>query len=108
MTFRAAHLLAPVVVLSLSMSACGSSDSSSPKQDAVRAPNTRVESHVIESLERSVDASVRSVTCPEGQSAEPGATFTCEVDFSSGLKATATLRVTNGSAHMELTALEIR
>jgi hypothetical protein len=69
--------------------------------DSVKAEDT-----IQASLEKSLDAKVKSVDCPSDQEVDPGATFTCEVVFSNGSRETATLKIRNEDADISLVNLK--
>ncbi len=58
------------------------------------------------SLEKSLHEKITSVDCPSGQKVEAGKTFTCEVNFSQGKQATATLKILNKEADVSLVGLK--
>lgn len=58
------------------------------------------------SLEKSLHEKIKSVDCPSDVKVEPGKTFTCEVDFSQGKQATATLKIRNKDADISIERLK--
>jgi hypothetical protein len=69
--------------------------------DAKKAEDT-----IEASLEKSLDEKIKSVDCPSDQAVEAGATFTCEVVFSSGSREIATLKIRNEDADISLVNLQ--
>lgn len=60
-------------------------------------------------LEQSVKhagANVKSVACPSGVDVKAGATFECTVNLANGKQETATLRIVNSEADVEVTNLK--
>jgi len=68
--------------------------------------SAKAEDTIQASLEKSLNEKIKSVDCPSDQAVEPGATFTCEVVFSSGTRETATLKIRNEDADISLVNLE--
>jgi NAD(P)H-hydrate repair Nnr-like enzyme with NAD(P)H-hydrate epimerase domain len=66
---------------------------------------TKAEDTLEASLERSLHEKIESVDCPSGVEVDPGATFACEVVFSSGSRGTATLRIRNKDADVTVVGL---
>jgi NAD(P)H-hydrate repair Nnr-like enzyme with NAD(P)H-hydrate epimerase domain len=60
----------------------------------------KVEEQVKASSEKISGNKVSAVECPSGVDVEPGATFTCSVEFSSGKEATAKLKIRNEEADL--------
>lgn len=84
------------VIAALAVSGCAGTVIDREKvQDAVQV-----------SLERSVHEKIKEVDCPSDQSVDPGATFTCEVTFSSGKRETATLKIRNEDADVSMIGIE--
>ena len=63
---------------------------------------SNTEDTIRQNLERSLDRRISSVDCPSDQAVDPGATFTCKVRYSDGREATATLRIRNQDADLDL------
>jgi hypothetical protein len=59
-----------------------------------------------ESLQKSLHEKIKDVSCPSNQKVEPGTTFTCQVDFSKGTKATVTLKIRNKEADVSIVGLK--
>ncbi len=68
--------------------------------------NTKAEDAIQRNLESSLHHPVTSVSCPSDQKVDPGATFTCTVNFSGGKQATATLKILNSNADVSLVGLK--
>jgi hypothetical protein len=64
--------------------------------------STNLEETVEQNLERSQRQAVRAVECPSEQEVVVDATFTCTVEYSDGGEATATLRIRNEDADLDL------
>lgn len=95
-SIRFALAAAALAVLALVATGCGDTviDSKSA-EETVQA-----------SLEKSLHEKIKSVDCPSGQKVEPGETFSCEVNFSQGKQATATLKILNEDADMSFVGLK--
>lgn len=59
-----------------------------------------------ENLEKSVGQKVSSVDCPSGVKVEAGKTFECTVSLAGGKSETATLKIVNSDADVEVTDLQ--
>jgi threonine dehydrogenase-like Zn-dependent dehydrogenase len=68
--------------------------------------NTKAEDAIQRNLESSLHRKVSSVSCPSDQKVDPGATFTCTIDFSGGKQAVATLKIINKDADVSLVGLK--
>ena len=68
--------------------------------------DVKAEGAIQTSLEKSLHEKIKSVECPSDQEVEPGKTFTCEVNFSQGKQATATLKILNKDADVSLVGLK--
>lgn len=66
----------------------------------------KAEGAIQSSLEKSLHEKIKSVDCPSDQKVEAGKTFTCEVNFSQGKQATATLKILNKDADVSLVGLK--
>jgi hypothetical protein len=66
----------------------------------------KLEDTIEASLEDSLHEKIKSVDCPSDQSADPGATFTCNVIFSDDRREVATLKVRNKEADISLVDLK--
>jgi uncharacterized protein DUF4333 len=62
----------------------------------------KLEDTVQQSLTGSQEQAVKAVECPSDQNVDPGATFTCTVEYSDGREATATLKIRNEDADLSL------
>jgi hypothetical protein len=62
----------------------------------------KTEDAIQHNLETSLHEKITSVSCPSDQAVEPGATFTCTVDFTNGKQATTTLKIRNKEADVSL------
>jgi len=58
------------------------------------------------SLESSIHEKIQRVECPQDQSVDPGATFTCTVIFSDHRREVATLEIRNKDADISMIGLE--
>jgi len=58
------------------------------------------------SLEKSLHEKIKEVDCPSGVKVEAGETFTCTVDLPKGEEATATLKIRNSDADVEVVNLQ--
>lgn len=87
--------LALTIVLALFfVSGCGSVIDAAKTEDAIE-----------QNLEQSVGQKVRSVDCPSDVDVETGATFDCAVELADGGQETATLKILNEDADIEVTNL---
>jgi hypothetical protein len=68
--------------------------------------DVKAEGAIQTSLEKSLREKIKSVECPSDQKVEAGKTFTCEVNFSQGKQATATLKILNKDADVSLVGLK--
>jgi len=68
--------------------------------------SAKTEGAIEENLEKSVGQKVASVDCPSGVKVEKGTTFECTVRLKSGKTETATLKVLNSDADVELTDIK--
>jgi uncharacterized protein DUF4333 len=68
--------------------------------------DSKAEGAIQSSLEKSLHEKITSVECPSEQKVEAGKTFTCEVNFSNGKQATATLKILNKEADVSLVGLK--
>ena len=85
-----------ILIAGLAVAGCGETVIDSAKtEDAIEA-----------NLENSLHEKISSVDCPSDQKVEPGATFTCTVDFTNGKQATATLKIRNKDADVSLVGLK--
>ena len=68
--------------------------------------SAKTEAAIEENLEKSVGQRVSSVECPSGVEVKKGGTFECTVKLKSGKTETATLKILNSEADVEVTNLE--
>lgn len=65
----------------------------------------KTEDAIEQNLQGQVDGNVRSVSCPDGQEVEAGATFACDVETSKGT-VVARLEILNDDADVQIVALD--
>jgi NAD(P)H-hydrate repair Nnr-like enzyme with NAD(P)H-hydrate epimerase domain len=68
--------------------------------------DAKTEAAIEENLEKSVGQKVSSVDCPSGVEVKAGRTFECTVSLQSGKTETATLKILNSDADVEVTDLK--
>jgi NAD(P)H-hydrate repair Nnr-like enzyme with NAD(P)H-hydrate epimerase domain len=68
--------------------------------------DAKTEAAIEENLQRSVKQKVSSVDCPSGVEVEAGKTFDCTVSLAGGRQETATLKILNSNADVEVTDLK--
>lgn len=68
--------------------------------------DAKTEAAIEQNLESSVGQKVASVDCPSGVEVEAGATFDCAVNLTGGEQETATLKILNEDADVEVTNLK--
>lgn len=68
--------------------------------------SAKTEAAIEDNLEKSVGQKVSSVDCPSGVEVEAGKTFDCTVSLDGGKAETATLKILNSDADVEVTNLE--
>jgi hypothetical protein len=68
--------------------------------------SAKTEDTLQHNLETALHEKITSVSCPSDQKVEPGATFTCTVDFSNGKQATTTLKIRNKEADISLVSFK--
>ncbi|HEY1286032.1 MAG TPA: DUF4333 domain-containing protein [Solirubrobacterales bacterium] len=68
--------------------------------------DAKTEAALKQNLAQSGNGKVSSVECPSGVDVETGATFECTVLLASGKQETATLKILNEDADVEVTALK--
>jgi NAD(P)H-hydrate repair Nnr-like enzyme with NAD(P)H-hydrate epimerase domain len=61
---------------------------------------------VEQNLEDALGKKVKAVECPSGVEVEPGASFECTLTLSGGKRETATLKIRNEDADVDLTDLQ--
>jgi len=67
--------------------------------------DAKTEAALEQNLEQSVGQKIASVECPSGVEVEAGKTFDCDVSLADGTQETATLKITNDDADVEVTNL---
>ena len=77
------------------LSGCGTVVDREKLQDTVQS-----------SLENSIHEKIKIVECPSDESIDPGATFTCEVNFSDDRREVATLKIRNEEADISMVSLK--
>ena len=70
--------------------------------------DAKTEAAIEQNLEESVGQKVSSVDCPSGVEVKAGETFDCTVDLAGGKQQTATLKIINSDADVEVTGLKPR
>jgi hypothetical protein len=68
--------------------------------------SAKTEGAIEENLEKSVGQKVSSVECPSGVEVKKGKTFDCTVNLESGKTETATLKILNSDADVEVANLK--
>lgn len=68
--------------------------------------SAKTEAAIEENLEKSVGQKVSSVECPSGVEVKAGKTFDCTVSLKGGKTETATLKILNSDADVEVTNLQ--
>jgi Domain of unknown function (DUF4333) len=68
--------------------------------------DAKTEAAIEENLQKSVGQKIASVSCPSGVEVEAGKTFECTVNQVGGKQETATLRIINSNADVEVTDLK--
>jgi hypothetical protein len=66
----------------------------------------KAEDTIKASLEKSRHEEIDAVDCPSHQKVEAGAIFTCLVQFSDGQQETATLKIRNSDADLDVVGLK--
>jgi hypothetical protein len=67
--------------------------------------DVKTEDAIAQNLEASLGKQVKSVACPSGVEVEAGATFDCTVVLAGGGRETATLKIRNEDADVDLIGL---
>lgn len=65
----------------------------------------KIEAALEENLRKSAHERVSSVDCPSGVEVEPGASFECTIKLAGGKEETATLKIRNKNADVEVTGI---
>jgi NAD(P)H-hydrate repair Nnr-like enzyme with NAD(P)H-hydrate epimerase domain len=68
--------------------------------------DAKTEAAIEENLQKSVGQKVASVDCPSGVEVKAGKTFDCTVSLAGGKQETATLKILNSNADVEVTGLQ--
>jgi hypothetical protein len=69
--------------------------------------DAKTEATLEENLQKSVGQKVSSVECPSGVEVKAGRTFDCTVNLAGGKQETATLKIVNSNADVEVTDLKV-
>lgn len=93
-SLRAAALAAAIAVAALA-AGCG----------GTVIDDVKTEDAIAENVESSLGKKVSSVDCPSGVDVEAGASFECTVSLTGGKEETATLKILNEDADVELVDL---
>jgi NAD(P)H-hydrate repair Nnr-like enzyme with NAD(P)H-hydrate epimerase domain len=73
---------------------------------ATEIDDAKTEAAIEQNLQNSVGQNVSSVDCPSGVEVEAGKTFDCAVSLAGGKQETATLKILNEDADIEVTDLQ--
>lgn len=68
--------------------------------------SAKTEAAIEQNLEDSVGQKINSVDCPSGVEVKAGTTFDCTVSMAGGKQETATLKIINSDADVEVTDLK--
>jgi NAD(P)H-hydrate repair Nnr-like enzyme with NAD(P)H-hydrate epimerase domain len=68
--------------------------------------SAKTEAAIEQNLENSVGQKINSVDCPSGVEVKAGTTFDCTVSMAGGKQETATLKIINSDADVEVTNLK--
>jgi len=93
---RLGTLVVPLAAAALLATGCGETVIDSAKTEAAIEQN----------LKRATGADVTSVDCPSDVEVKAGATFDCTVELAGGKSQTATLKILNSDADVEVTDLK--
>jgi NAD(P)H-hydrate repair Nnr-like enzyme with NAD(P)H-hydrate epimerase domain len=69
--------------------------------------SAKTEAAIEQNLENSVGQKINSVDCPSGVEVKAGTTFDCTVSMAGGKQETATLKIINSDADVEVTNLKV-
>jgi len=69
--------------------------------------DAKTEAAIEENLQKSVGQKISSVDCPSGVEVKAGKTFDCTVSLAGGKQETATLKIINSDADVEVTDLQV-
>lgn len=67
--------------------------------------DAKTEAAIEQNLENSLGQKVASVDCPSGVEVETGRSFDCKIELAGGREETATLKILNSDADVEVTGL---
>ena len=93
---RSALVFALLGALVLAVSGCGDTTIDDVKTEETLKP----------SLEKSLHEKIKQVDGPSGVKVEAGKTFSCTVEFPKGEEATATLKIRNSDADVDVVDLK--
>ncbi len=68
--------------------------------------SAKTEAAIEQNLENSVGQKINSVDCPSGVEVKAGTSFDCTVNMAGGKQETATLKIINSDADVEVTNLK--
>lgn len=68
--------------------------------------SAKAEDAIQADLETSFHEKIKAVDCPADQKVEAGKTFTCQVEYANGERATATLKIRNEDADVSFVGLK--
>lgn len=68
--------------------------------------DSKTEASIEQNLERSLGRKVKGVECPSGVDVEKGAEFSCTIALEGGKVETATMKILNEDADIELSRLQ--
>ncbi|MFN8216553.1 MAG: DUF4333 domain-containing protein [Solirubrobacterales bacterium] len=94
MARRASRFLLAAMTITLALTASGCA--------ATVIDSAKLEAAIKSNVERSLHQKVTAVDCPSDQQVDPGATFSCEIDFSNGKHASSTWKIRNKEADVDL------
>ena len=69
--------------------------------------SAKTEAAIEQNLENSAGQKIGSVDCPSGVEVKAGTTFDCTVNMTGGKQETATLKIINSDADVEVTNLKV-
>ena len=95
---RSTLLVALLGALVLAASGCGDTT----------IDDVKTEETLKASLEKSLHEKIKGVDCPSGVKVEAEKTFTCTVKLSKGEEATATLKIRNSDADVDVIGLQAK
>ena len=92
--FLVRAVLCPLLFVGLILTGCGSIVDQSGAQKRVKSE-----------LERTLRIKIKRVSCPEKLKIEKGKTFRCEVSTANGKQLTATIKIMNDDADLQIKAI---